>query len=118
MAPSNGAIHKKQQTASFKPARSQAAPENVRLQAEARQVAVAVGNLCARHQQPVDGGQQSAEQRAGGHKCNRSGLGHRISLSWRTAKSLSRRRREIYVCQIPKAISVVAWQHLRYCIAA
>src|SRR5215471_1938425 len=104
MAPSNGAIHKKQQTASFKPARSQAAPENVRLQAEARQVAVAVGDLCARHQQPVDGGQQPAEQRARGRKCSRSGLGHRHSLSWRTVKSLFPPSKAIYVYQMPQTI--------------
>ena len=80
------------------------------LQAETRQVAVAIGDLGARHQEAVDRDHQAGEQRGGGGESDGSGLGHR--------KSLSRSRRSC--CLISKGSLCIpdANIHQFVCIAA
>nr|AWM11030.1 hypothetical protein CIT39_09360 [Bradyrhizobium symbiodeficiens] len=76
-------------------------------EAETGQVAVAVGNLRARHQESVDRGEQAGEQRGGGGESDGSGLGHRNSFL-ETVSSAVSFREELYVYQMPKSTRLFA----------
>ncbi|RXH20379.1 hypothetical protein EAS54_04145 [Bradyrhizobium guangzhouense] len=78
-----------------------------RLQAEAGQVAVLVGDLGARHQEAVDGGHEAGEQRSGGRERDGSGLGHRNSFLETVSIAVSFRRM-FYVYQMPMSMHAIA----------
>ena len=87
------------------------------LQAEAGHVAVVVGDLGARHQEAVNRGHETGEQRGGGGEGDGSGLGHRNPFLETVSIAVSFRR-AIYVYQMPMSMHAIAWQHAVLRIAA
>jgi hypothetical protein len=75
---------------------------------EAGQVAIAVGDAGAGHQQPVNGGHQAGEQRTGGYEVDESSLGHLGPLFLKRGAVPLRDLGSIYVYQIPAATDLFA----------
>ncbi len=84
---------------------------------EAGQVAVAIGDARAGHQQAVDVGHQAGEQGGRGYEADGSSLGHLGPLFLKCGAGPLRDLGSIYVYQMPGATGLFAWQQFAVCNA-